>query len=59
MPPPTKAVPFVYSPPLKIADYNADIMQIHNEIAVQTEFSPVTIAGYLRNGVEKTAKEEI
>lgn len=27
--------------------------------AVQTEFSPVTIAGYLRNGVEKTAKEEI
>lgn len=54
---PTKAVPFVYSPPLKIADYNADIMQIHNEIAAQTEFSPVTIAGYLRNGVEKTATE--
>lgn len=54
---PTKAVPYVYSPPLKIADYNADIMQIHNEIAAQTEFSPVTIAGYLRNGVEKTATE--
>lgn len=54
---PTKETPFVYSPPLKIADYNADIMQIHNEIAAQTEFSPVTIAGYLRNGVEKTATE--
>ena len=54
---PTKETPFVYSPPLKITDYNADIMQIHNEIAAQTEFSPVTIAGYLRNGVEKTATE--
>lgn len=54
---PTKATPYVYSPPLKITDYNADIMQIHNEIAAQTEFSPVTIAGYLRNGVEKTATE--
>lgn len=54
---PTKEVPFVYSPQLKTADYNADIMQIHNEIAAQTEFSPVTIAGYLRNGVEKTATE--
>ena len=54
---PTKEVPYTYSPPLKIADYNADIMQIHNEIAAQTEFSPVTIAGYLRNGVEKTATE--
>ena len=54
---PTKETPFVYSPPLKTADYNADIMQIHNEIAAQTEFSPVTIAGYLRNGVEKTATE--
>lgn len=54
---PTKATPYIYSPPLKIADYNADIMQIHNEIAAQTEFSPVTIAGYLRNGVEKTATE--
>ncbi len=54
---PTKETPYVYSPPLKIADYNADIMQIHNEIAAQTEFSPVTIAGYLRNGVEKTATE--
>lgn len=54
---PTKETPYVYSPALKIAEYNADIMQIHNEIAAQTEFSPVTIAGYLRNGVEKTATE--
>lgn len=54
---PTKETPFLYSPQLKVADYNADIMQIHNEIAAQTEFSPVTIAGYLRNGVEKTATE--
>ena len=54
---PTKAAPFVYSPPLKIQAYNEELNQLLNEIAAQTGFSPVTLAGFLKNGVEKTATE--
>lgn len=54
---PTKSAPFVYSPQLKIQAYNEELNQLLNEIAAQTGFSPVTLAGFLKNGVEKTATE--
>lgn len=54
---PTHEAPFLYSPSRQISAYNDDINQLYNEIAAQTDFSPVTIAGYLHNGAEKTATE--
>lgn len=54
---PTHAVPFIYQPELKTDIYNNDINQILNEIAAGAQFSPITLAGYLHNGVEKTARE--
>lgn len=54
---PTKAAPFLYSPARQIDAYNQDIVQILNEIAAQTDFSPATIAGFLRPGVEITATQ--
>lgn len=54
---PTKAVPFVYQSQLKTDVYNNDINQILNEAAAGAQFSPVTLAGFLHNGVERTATE--
>lgn len=54
---PTKAVPFVYQSQLKTDIYNNDINQILNEAAAGAQFSPVTLAGFLHNGVERTATE--
>ena len=54
---PEKSVPFVYQPQLRIKDYNDDINQILSEIAANAQFSPVTLAGHLRHGAEKTATE--
>ena len=42
---------------MKIQAYNDELNQLLNEIAAQTGFSPVTLAGFLKNGVEKTATE--
>lgn len=54
---PSKAVPLVYQPQPKMQAYNDDINQILNEIAAGAQFSPITLAGYLKNGTEKTATE--
>lgn len=54
---PTHSVPFIYSPSLKTDVFNNDINQILNETAAGAQFSPVTLAGFLHNGAERTATE--
>lgn len=54
---PERSVPFVYQPQLRIKEYNDDINQILSQIAGNAQFSPVTLAGHLRSGSEKTATE--
>lgn len=54
---PQKEAPFLYSPTRQIDAYNQDINQILNEIAGQCRFSPATVAGFLRPGVEITATQ--
>jgi hypothetical protein len=54
---PEKALPVIYQAQLRLDEYNRDINQILSEIAANTQFSPITIAGHLRNGAEKTATE--
>ncbi len=54
---PTDASPFIYQVPLKTDDYGNELDRILNKIAMLTGLSPATLAGYLHNGVEKTATE--
>lgn len=54
---PTDSTPFIYQVPLKTNDYGAELDRILNKVAMLTGLSPATLAGYLHNGVEKTATE--
>lgn len=54
---PTNSTPFIYQVPLKTNDYGMELDRILNKIAMLTHLSPTTLAGYLHNGVEKTARE--
>lgn len=54
---PEKSIPFVYHPQVLTDIYNNDIRQILNEIAMNTQFSPVTLAGFLGRESYKTATE--
>ena len=54
---PTKATPFIYQTQLKTDAYGAELDRILNRVAMGANFAPVTLAGFLHNGVEKTATE--